>query len=252
MLNIPVDAPIFGFIHRDVFTQFQEAPILGITQLLAHHAGTNADDKRYSEHPPLILIHGLAGTSGNFAPMRVWLSRHRPRPVHVFDYRAYGDMFPAAEAFGDWLDEVASLYDEDVPFEILAHSMGGLITRLALRDTQRAKRISHVVTLGTPHQGTRLARLGASTFLRQLRVDSDVFQALEAAETSPLPYPLTSIWTERDILVLPAFNATLPGYPAYAMHQSTHLSWLLHPHMIDEVFSILDAKRMTYGRVTLA
>lgn len=236
--------PLFGFIHQDVVQQFQEAPILGLTRLVSHHAGTLARPETPSEHPPLILIHGLAGSSGNFAPIRVWLSQHRPRPVHVFDYREYADMFPAADAFALWLDELYALYDEDIAFEILAHSMGGLITRLALRDAQRAARISHVLTLGTPHQGTRLATLGASTYLRQLQVDSPVFRALKESEVAPLPYTLTSIWTQRDILVLPAQHATLPGYASYAMHQSTHLSWLLHPQLIDNVFNILDAQRM--------
>lgn len=241
--------PLFGFIHQDVVHQFQEAPILGLTRLVSHHSSSLSRREFPSEHPPLILIHGLAGSPGNFAPIRVWLSQHRPRPVHVFDYRDHGDMFPAAEAFGQWLDELITLYDDDTTFEILAHSMGGLVTRLALRNAKRAARISHLLTLGTPHQGTRLATLGASTYLRQLQVDSPVFQALNASEASPLPYALTSIWTQRDILVLPSQHATLPGYASYAMHQSTHLSWLLHPQLIDDVFNILDAERVAHAKV---
>lgn len=236
--------PLFGFIHYDVVQQFQEAPILGLTQFLPYreqHAFTRQDVR---EHPPLILIHGLAGAPGNFAPIRVWLSMHRPRPIHVFDYREYGDMFPAADAFAAWLQTVFDQYPSHVRFEILAHSMGGLISRLALLDATLAQRIGHVLTLGTPHQGTRLARLGGSTYLKQLQVDSEVFQRLQAHESRPLPYDLTSVWTERDILVLPSIHATLPGYPSYAMHQSTHLSWLLHPRLIDQVFNILDARRM--------
>jgi|GEM_PF-3110125 len=239
-----VTTPVFGFIHYDVMQQLQEAPILGLTQLLPYRAHMAAQAQDLAEHPPLILIHGLAGAPGNFAPMRVWLSMHRPRPIHVFDYRHYADMFPAAEAFGLWLDDLFSQYAPHVQFEILAHSMGGLITRLALMDDQRAARIAQVLTLGTPHQGTTLARLGGSTYLRQLQVGSPVFDALRAGEQSPLPYALTSVWTERDILVLPSVHATLPGHPSYAMHQSTHLSWLLHPRLIDEVFAILDAQRL--------
>lgn len=240
----PPSAPLFGFIHHDVVQQIQEAPILGLTQLLPYRPHMAAAAQDLGEHPPLILIHGLAGSPGNFAPIRVWLSMHRPRPIHVFDYRAYADMFPAADAFGLWLDALFARYAEDVQFEILAHSMGGLITRLALLDAQRIDRIAQVLTLGTPHQGTNLARLGGSTYLRQLQVNSPVFETLSEREQAPLPYPLTSIWTERDILVLPSYHATMPGHPSYAMHQSTHLSWLLHPRMIDEVFNILDAQRL--------
>lgn len=237
-------SPLFGFIHSDVVQQIQEAPILGLTQLLPYRAHIAASAKDLAEHPPLILIHGLAGSPGNFAPMRVWLSMHRPRPIHVFDYREYADMFPASEAFGQWLDNLFAQYAPHVQFEILAHSMGGLITRLALLSPERVARIAHVLTLGTPHQGTTLARLGGSTYLRQLQVNSSVFETLRRHENALLPYALTSIWTERDILVLPSAHATLPGYPSYAMHQSTHLSWLLHPRLIDEVFNILDAQRM--------
>lgn len=240
----PPRMPLFGFIHQDVVQQLQEAPILGLTQLLPYRPQQALTRQDVREHPPLILIHGLAGAPGNFAPIRVWLSMHRPRPIHVFDYREYGDMFPAAEAFGAWLDDLFHQYASHVHFEIMAHSMGGLISRLALLQEHRASRIAHLLTLGTPHQGTTLARLGDSTYLKQLQVDSDVFQRLSAHEPAKLAYDLTSIWTERDILVLPPIHATLPNYPSYAMHQSTHLSWLLHPRLIDQVFGILDARRV--------
>lgn len=236
----------YEFVDGDVRSQFKEAPLLGLMQLLPY------DPVPYrqplTEHPPLVMIHGLAGSAGNFAGMRLWLALHRARPVHVFDYREYNDIFPAADAFSTWLDDVLRLYPE-TPVEILAHSMGGLLTRLALLDKQRAARIGQVLTLGTPHHGTNLARWGGANYVRQLRMDSPVFQKLRAEETSPLPYALTSIWTKRDVMVLPPEQSIFDTTAAYPMHDTTHLGWLVHPRFMEDAFNQLDAQRLAYRKL---
>ncbi len=233
--------PILGIVDRDVARQATELPLMAMTQLLPRPGRPVLQAE--TEHPPLVMIHGLGGSGGNFGPIRAWLALHRNRPTYVFDYRGYGDMFAAAAAFGPWLDDIIAMYGS-TRIEILAHSMGGLIMRLALTDTTRASHIGQVLTLGTPHLGTNLARLGGSTFIRQLRVGSEVFAALEEQEGPILPYRMTCLWTQRDVLVLPATNAIMPSTPSFAMHQSTHLSWLLKPSYIDKVFEILDADRL--------
>lgn len=229
------------FVDIDVRAQFKEAPLLGLMQLLPYDPVPYRQPA--SEHPPLVMIHGLAGSSGNFAAMRLWLSMHRPRPVHVFDYRGYGDIFAASKAFEVWLDEVFALYPESQDIEILAHSMGGLLARYALLSPARAARMSHMVTLGTPHHGTNLARWGGATYVRQLRMNSEVFQYLEAHESSPLPYRITSVWSERDVMVLPARQAIFEEARSHELSESTHLGWLLHPRLMEKVFHIMDAPR---------
>lgn len=231
---------VVEFVDADVRTQIKEVPLIGALQLLPHDPVLRRQDD--GDHPPLLLIHGLGGSAGNFGAIRAWLRWKRPRPVHVFDYRGYGDMENAAEAFGRWVDEVVALYPEQ-RVEILAHSMGGLLTRLALLDHARARHIAHVYTLGTPHQGSNLARWGGARFVQELRPGSAIFERLNAEEHSPLPYALTCFWSARDVFVLPAENAIFPGAHVVPVHDSSHLGWLLQPRFFAVVFEEIDRGR---------
>ena len=76
-------------------------------------------------------------------------------PVYVFDYSkntgAHGDIKGIARDFGQALGYVAKDSGRPKAF-IVAHSMGGLVTREAMADTKSA-RIAGVITLDTPHKG---------------------------------------------------------------------------------------------------
>lgn len=230
-------------VDPDVRAQLAEFPTLGALQLLPHD--NRVLPQPTSAYPPLILIHGLGGSAGNFALMRLWLRWNRPRPVHVFDYRDAESMEDAADAFGRFIDDVADLYPSR-RLDILAHSMGGLISRLALLDSQRAQRVAQLTTLGTPHQGSSLARLGGATFVRELRPDSSVLARLKREEAQPLPYPLTSYWSKRDVLVLPAENAQHPLAENLPIHESTHLGWLIQTRYFERIFEGMDADVHTH------
>ncbi len=94
----------------------------------------------------------------------------------------------------------------DTPIDVFAHSQGGLVTRLALRDLQGRhgadwlRRVGLVVTLGTPHDGADLAtavfavgstQLGSLLFDQVagplgLELDDDAVGVGQLAETSQL------------------------------------------------------------------
>ena len=62
---------------------------------------------------------------------------------------------------------------------VIGHSLGGLITRYYVQRMGGHERVHTVVTLGTPHQGTALARAGSVLpLIRQLRPDSDLIAEL--------------------------------------------------------------------------
>ncbi|SDH30999.1 GDSL-type esterase/lipase family protein [Pseudonocardia oroxyli] len=79
-----------------------------------------------------------------------------------FDYSAAALQWvtdPAiAPALGTVIDCLARTTSNRVV--VVAHSMGGLATRLALATPERAARVSTVITLGTPNTGSVLAGVG--------------------------------------------------------------------------------------------
>ena len=97
---------------------------------------------------------------------------------------------------------------------IVAHSMGGLVARAWLRQ-YGAARVARIVTIGTPHHGTRLANLAAGTNARQMsRIDdapSGWLAQLAASETPETRALITSIYSHHDNIVVPQASAQLPG-----------------------------------------
>jgi pimeloyl-ACP methyl ester carboxylesterase len=84
---------------------------------------------------------------------------------HVFTYDWRRDLVESARRFGDYLDALAKARNEpDAKFNIVGHSMGGLIARYYLRygDAEPggpvtwagAKRIAQLIVVATPNAGS--------------------------------------------------------------------------------------------------
>lgn len=231
----------------DVLAQLAEVPFFAVSQFVPHSNIPTPDTTRPPEATaapaPLVVIHGLGGSAGNFAGLKLWVRLHKPRPIHAFDYRNFEAIDDVVSAFQDWLSDVQALYPGQ-RVDIVAHSLGGLITRAALHDRSLAAGVRRIMTLGTPHQGTHLARWGGSRWVRELRIDSPLILRLNAEDARAFErenLDIVAYWTDRDIMVLPGSNATLDGATNIAMHDATHLTWLLKPKMIRHIIETLDA-----------
>lgn len=101
----------------------------------------------------IVLIHGLARSPASLQGLawRLQQRGHRPRQ---FGYFALTESFDQIVAR---LRTCLRSRAEAGPYSIVAHSLGGLLTRAALAETTLALP-QHVVMLGTPNQPPRLAR----------------------------------------------------------------------------------------------
>ena len=106
---------------------------------------------------------------------------------------------------------------------IVAHSMGGLAARAWLRQLapqERRALAAHVVTLGTPHRGTWLARFSRSLPAHEMRQDSDWLRQLAGA---PAEVPFTCWWSACDNIVFPWPVATLPHSAEQSLTDVAHV-----------------------------
>jgi pimeloyl-ACP methyl ester carboxylesterase len=101
--------------------------------------------------------------------------------------------------------------------DVVAHSLGGLVAAYWLKRIDHGRRIRRVVTLGTPHAGAPLARLGAlllgfvSRALWQMIPGSTLLRELER-EPVPSGSELIAI-ASRDDTVVPARCARAADAP---------------------------------------
>jgi hypothetical protein len=100
-----------------------------------------------------------------------------------------GDLEEAGHRLAALLVDMAGAVPDGAPIDVLAHSQGGLVTRVALHDLelQHPDALAHihvVVTMGSPHHGADLALLVQAADANAL--DPGVFDAVRAAADLPI------------------------------------------------------------------
>ena len=178
-------------------------------------------------HLPLIFVHGLGGSRSDFLPMSsyFWLKgRSRAYRIH---FKKGQTIVQMAKALAQFVRKVKKTTGEK-KVEIVAHSLGGVIARIAVMDHRLANSVKTLVTLGTPHQGTHSARLLNTANLRDLRPDSIFMEKLHRKKW-PKNVKVLTFWSRSDLLILPPESATLPGIKAIEMTPFTHYSYLIDP-----------------------
>ena len=126
-----------------------------------------------------------------------------------------------------------------IPVDLLVGtSMGGLIARAALR-TVRPGLLHQIVTIGTPHHGTRLARDLPLAPVRQMRPDSPWLEALNFAQAAGLGVPLSCLYSTDDNLIVPAVSGTFAHATTIRLDGLGHLSLLFCDRALEAVITQL-------------
>ena len=188
-------------------------------------------------HVPVLLVHGYGCNSGYWAHLVPLLDREGISHAGI-------DLEPVAGS----IDDYAPLIEERVRalcaatgaarIAIVAHSMGGLAARVWMRRYGSA-RVASVITLGTPHHGTKLARFGLGANAVQMRRDGPWLRDLAASEGPDVRARIVSIYTHHDNIVAPQDSSVLPGAHNVAFGGVGHVALGSNPRVLAEVLRIL-------------
>jgi len=230
-------------VDPDLRRHLLQLPVMGLTMLGPSRPPLDALPA--DGHRPVLFVHGLGGHRGNFVPMRAYFR-------YIGRSRTYSVGFPPdlnldamalslRAAIAEVLER--NQLPADAQLDLVAHSMGGLVSRLALEDAATAARVAHLVTLGTPHAGTHVARFASTGHTLDLRPDSDVIARLarQVPWSGPPALPrLTALWSRADMLLLPASTGRVDGAENIEMEGFTHYSYLLHARAWRQVVAELE------------
>jgi len=101
-------------------------------------------------------------------------------------------------------------FGSNQPVDVVAFSMGGLISRWYVQKLGGWERVQRLVTLATPHNGTLYAYMPVnSPGLRQMQPGSDFLNELNGDLLPLTRINFTSIWTPLDLTVFPATSCLL-------------------------------------------
>jgi triacylglycerol lipase len=230
---------LYGFMEEQMATTaslFWTLPWLVLKKLPAP-ANPRAD------RLPVLMIHGYVCNRG------YWISAaekliNQGYVTHCLTLEpAFGDIekYPALiEAAVQALKTQTGA--KQVVF--VCHSMGGLAARAYLRKMGEGS-VAHVITVGTPHEGTVIAQLGVGTNTRQMERKSVWRKALALDEPATRYSLFTTIYSRIDNIVAPARTAVLPGAKEIELEDVGHVAMSVSPRCLAVIFEEIErvAKR---------
>jgi triacylglycerol lipase len=204
-----------------------------------------ADDP-LAAHIPVVLVHGLVDNRSVFTVMRRALRRRGFAQVCTWNYSPLQrNVQSAAEALGRHIERVCRETGHE-HVHVVGHSLGGLVARYLVQRLAGDHRVESLVTLGTPHGGTRWAHVLPTPLVRQLRPGSPLIR--ELAEPAPsCRTRITAVYSDLDQMVLPsaAGRCDHPDLQArnVLFRGVGHMSLPIHRGVADEVAATLAGVR---------
>jgi len=195
---------------------------------------------------PVVLVHGLVDNRSVFAVMRRSLRRRGFAQVCSWNYSPLlRDVESAAEALGQHIERVCRETGHD-RVHVVGHSLGGLVARYLVQRLGGDERVESLVTLGTPHGGSRWAHVLPTSLVRQLRPGSALIR--ELAEPAPgCRTRVTAVYSDLDQMVVPsaAGRCDHPDLQArnVLIRGVGHMSLPIHRGVVDEVAATLAGVR---------
>lgn len=165
---------------------------------------------------PVILLHGYFHNRSAFVVMRRALRRTGFRTVDTLNYNPFLHGVPElAEQLAEHVEEVLGACEAH-QVHLVGHSLGGLVARYYIQMLGGSDKVAHLVTLGTPHQGTYAAYIGRGRAARQIRPGAPLIRLLNKRVRAPITTRFTAFYSNLDGMILPASNAklTLKGLDA--------------------------------------
>lgn len=171
----------------------------------------------------LILVHGFVCNRGLWNP---WMRelRNGGSPYIAVNLEP---LFASIEQYPEIIEAAVARIERltGQPVVLVGHSMGGLAIRAWLRRFNRDACVHRVITIGSPHQGTWLARFGQTRSGREMRLRSPWLTQLAIDEPPARASKFTCFYGHCDNIVFPAVSGTLPGAV------NLHLPGIAHVHM---------------------
>lgn len=178
---------------------------------------------------PVLLVHGYQCNRGFWFELRGRLARTGWQVGTISLAPVFNDIDGYVEQLARRIDEVCAAAGTE-RLLLVGHSMGGLVSRAYLRRHGNGK-VAKLVTLGSPHHGSRLAVMGPGRNARQMIPGSEWLAGLNAPGAVPLPAATVSIYSCQDNYVMPQDSPVLEGAKVVPLAGIGHLEMAFSPEI---------------------
>ncbi len=188
--------------------------------------------------PPVILLHGLFQNRSCLFWMQYRLRSAGYQQIISINSPPWRDLETLTEGLARKVDELRINLKVDKVI-LIGHSMGGIITRNYVQSRGGAAYVHGMVTLGSPHHGSKLAPFALSPMGKTLLPGSAFLRQFNS-----IPWPketrAVSIYTRYDNIVLPAESSRMDGSQTVELNGMGHTSLLFHPRSLQAVIDALN------------
>lgn len=187
---------------------------------------------------PLLLIHGYLANRGFW----YWIRNRLEARGWVVATLTLEPAYTSIDAYADQIErriEAVLAATGSEKLILLGHSMGGLASRAYLRKHGN-RRVARLITLGTPHHGSRLASIAWGRNGEQMRIGSAWLEALNAASVDSLPDSV-AVFSYGDNFVMPQESARLDGVGNIAVPAVGHVGMAISPAFTNTLADVLEA-----------
>jgi pimeloyl-ACP methyl ester carboxylesterase len=179
--------------------------------------------------PPVILVHGIYHNPAAWTLYHWWLKRAGFKNVYAFSYNSWHSNFDEClQQLNTFVKKICFLLPGRKVI-LLGHSLGGLLCRAYADATDMQSDVAAVITLGTPHQGSKMAVLGLGRLVKNLAYRGPLIEEME--QCSPNPDILrVAFYSPVDNMVLPneALRSRCPTWSHQRISPISHVAVLFH------------------------
>ena len=164
-----------------------------------------------ADRTPVLFVHGLYHNHTAFYLYLRWFRKWGWQ--HVKAVNLPGKFRSIQDFSGMLCEEIDEVLTEtgSNQVDLVGHSMGGLVIRSYLANNPGTTKVRKVITLGSPHAGSKLAVLGVGKAVKEMIPNSPFLEELNRELQMPESGCFYAIYTIVDNLVLPNESAKLTG-----------------------------------------
>lgn len=197
-------------------------------------------DTEDSTFPPVILLHGLFQNRSCLFWLQRRLKAAGYQQVISINTPPWRDIETLSEELAKKVDELR-IHSKSEKVILIGHSMGGLIARNYVQSRGGSAYVKTMVTLGSPHHGSKLAPFALSTMGKSLLPGTEFLIRFNSVPW-PATTAATSIFTRYDNIVLPAESAKMKGARQIELDGMGHTALLFHPRSLEAVVEALSSE----------
>ncbi len=172
--------------------------------------------------PVFILTHGLFHNASGWLLFSKHLRKAGFKNIFLMNYGSFSTSFENTyEKFEKFVLDVSSRAPGR-PIYLIGHSLGGLLSRVYAERARGENIPAAVITLGSPHQGAKLAALAPGKLGSSLIYHGPLFERIES-EATGLACPGLALISPVDNMVMP-FEAHMVPYEGWVYSQTSPLS----------------------------